>query len=167
LGENQTQANKKKAELLIRRMFDIINYIKSDNVLISYVLAHLDGILEESRSRIKFYIATMDDFKSPYNLIDILNSFIHRNSIKDFMQRDCATHILALLIDASDYNKYHKQAQEFLLWLEHQTLDTMTISVNAYTFALMTLLKSNEIARIFCIDSSFRMIVRFLDGPCL
>ena len=89
----------KKAELLIRRLFDIINYIKSDNILISYVLAHLDGILEEKRSRIKLYASLMDDFKSPYNLIYILNSFIHRNSIEDNMQRDCASHILALLIE--------------------------------------------------------------------
>lgn len=49
--------NKKKAQGVIRGFFDIINNVKSDNELIGYSLAHLDGILEDSRTRIHHFIA--------------------------------------------------------------------------------------------------------------
>lgn len=73
--------------------------MKSDNELIGYSLAHLDGILEDSRTRIHHFIAVQNDFKKPENLIDILNSFLYRNGIVDHIQRDMASHVLALLIE--------------------------------------------------------------------
>lgn len=67
--------------------------------MISYSLAHLDGILEDSRARVHHFINVMNDFKNPENLINILNSFIHQNNIEDHLQRDMASHVLALLIE--------------------------------------------------------------------
>jgi hypothetical protein len=65
---------------------------------VSYALAHLDGILEDSRVRVQHFIAVMNDFKNPDDLIKVLNNFIHLNNIDDNIQRDIASHILALLI---------------------------------------------------------------------
>lgn len=100
--------NKKKAQATIRAFFDILNNVKSDNELIGYSLAHLDGILEDSRARVHHYIAIQNDFKKPENLIEILNSFLYRNNIQDNLQRDMASHILALLIEAEKFEKCHK-----------------------------------------------------------
>jgi hypothetical protein len=61
----------------------VIANVKSDNELIGYSLAHLDGILEDSRTRIQHFIAVQNDFKKPENLIEILNSFLYRNGIQD------------------------------------------------------------------------------------
>ena len=69
--------NKKKAQMVIRAFFEIIKKVRSDNQVLSYALAHLDGILEDSRSRVHHFINLMNDFKQPENLINILNSFIH------------------------------------------------------------------------------------------
>ena len=45
--------------------------------------------------------------------------------------------------------------------------DNMQISVNAYTFALLTLLKKNELAAIYCEGpQSFKMISNLLDNEC-
>ena len=106
---------------MIRAFFEIIKKVRSDNQLLSYALAHLDGILEDSRARVSHFINVMNDFKNPDNLITVLNSFIHQNNQEDHMQRDTASHILALLIEAEKYEKCHKQAREFLNWLMQQT----------------------------------------------
>lgn len=44
----------------------------------------------------------------------------------------------------------------------------MQLSHQAYTFALMTILKTNELAKIFCENkSSFKIISDYLEGPSL
>jgi len=61
---------------VIRTFVDIIKHIKGNDLLTSYALAHLDGILEDKRTRIKTFQDVMTDFKTPMNIIEILNSFI-------------------------------------------------------------------------------------------
>jgi V-type H+-transporting ATPase subunit H len=69
---------------------------------------------------------------------------------------------------AEKYEKCHKHAREFLNWLMQQSnVSKLRISVNAYTFALMILLKTNELAREFTTPASFRTISDLLEGPCL
>lgn len=57
---------------------EVINNVKSDPMPACYALAHLDGILEDSRTRVKIYSKVMNDFKSPRNIIKELFSFINR-----------------------------------------------------------------------------------------
>ena len=57
---------------------------------------------------------------------------------------------------------------EFLAYLKQKTdINHLSLSVNAYTFALMTILKTNELARDYSVDQSFKMITDLLDDPCL
>ena len=43
----------------------------------------------------------------------------------------------------------------------------MQISVNAYTFALLTMLKKNELARDYCEGAqTFKMVSHLLDVEC-
>mmetsp|Transcript_19642 Transcript_19642/g.30293 ORF Transcript_19642/g.30293 Transcript_19642/m.30293 type:complete len:384 (+) Transcript_19642:2-1153(+) len=161
-------SNKKKAKATIRGFFEIVKSVKSDNNLIAYALAHLDGILEDNRARVQHYIAIMNEFKDSENVIAILNSFIHQNNIQDTIQRDIASHVLAILIAYTNFDKCHKEAREFLNYLTQQNdVNSLTLSVNAYTFALMTILKTNQLAREFSTQHSFGMIANLLEGPCL
>lgn len=100
--------NEKKAHLVIRGFFDVIQNVKSDEILIQYCLAHLDGILEDSRDRVQHFIDVQNHFKDPMNLIQILNSFIHQNNNDERLQRDIASHVLALIIEAEKYEKCEK-----------------------------------------------------------
>ena len=77
-------------------------------MLIQSCLAHLDGILEDSSDRIHNFIDVQNHFKDPMNLIQILNSFIHQNNNDDKLQRDIASHVLALMIEAEKYEKCEK-----------------------------------------------------------
>lgn len=67
------------------------------------------------------------------------------------MHRDLTAHILSLVIDAVGYDKCSKQATEFLEFLINnkfmESNKLAPLSVNAYTFALMTLCKTNELAK--------------------
>jgi len=91
--------NKKAAQKIIKSFFEIIKNFKRDNEVICYSLAHLDGILEDSRNRVKHFLDIMTDFKNPADIIKDLNSFLHRNNTDDNMQRDIASHILAIIIE--------------------------------------------------------------------
>jgi hypothetical protein len=103
--------------MIIRAFFDVIEKVKSEDMLIQFCLAHLDGILEDSRQRISLFIDVQGHFKTPLNLISILNSFIHRNNNDDRLQRDIASHILALMIEAEKFERCDKEAKEFLMYL--------------------------------------------------
>lgn len=43
----------------------------------------------------------------------------------------------------------------------------LNMSMTAYTFALLTILKTNELAREYCTKQSFNNISNMLEGPCL
>ena len=70
-----------------------------DPELVLYCLCHLDGILEDRRTRIKHYIDIMTSFDKPMNLIEQLVKYINTNNEPNNMTRDIASHILALIIE--------------------------------------------------------------------
>lgn len=139
------QVKRKKAEQIIRGMFEVIKNFKGDPKSLSYILANLDGILEDRRSRIKHFVNVINDFKEPLNLIAILTSFLHTsNDDKSKLQKECASHILALLIEECEYDKFQKPADEFLYWMMNQNdINNLSISITGYTFNLLTILKTN------------------------
>ena len=52
--------------------------------------------------------------------------------------------------------------------MQQRDITAMQLSHQAYTFALMTILKTNELAKMFCENkSSFKIISDYLEGPCL
>ena len=62
-----------------------------------------------------------------------------------------ASHVLAILIEHEKFNSCEKYAREFLNWLiANSDIDNLRLSPNAYSFALLTMLKKNELARDFC-----------------
>ena len=48
------------------------------------------------------------------------------------------------------FDKCAKEAKDFVVWLKSQTMQRMEISKPAFSFALMTILKKNELARDYC-----------------
>ena len=48
-----------------------------DKNLVFYCLVHLDGILEDDRTRVSQFVALATDYKQPMHAIKILNQFIH------------------------------------------------------------------------------------------
>ena len=51
--------------------------------------------------------------------------------------------------------------------MQQQDPKQMSLSVNALTFALLTILKTNDLAKEFSTKSSFTMIANMLDSECL
>ena len=92
-------------------------------------------------------------------MIGILNSFLWSNAQSTKEQRDLATHILAQLIEATQYKNCETAAREFLNWLLEQR-GKLQVSEQAYTFSLMYLLKTNELAREFERSGGFDIFSR-------
>lgn len=143
------------------------------NDLIYYCLCHLDGILEDRRSRVKYYIEIMNHFKEKKDLVGILLTFIQ--SSQHLSHRDIASHILVLLIDGEKHHdKVRDHAKHFLNIITTQkemgfaSIDrNPLISLHALSFAIMTLVKTNQLAQEFCNALGFKILNDFLDGPCL
>ncbi len=81
-------------------------------------------------------------------------------------QRDLALHILAQLIEATGYKNCESSAREFLNWLLEQR-GNIQVSKQAYTFALMYLMKTNELARDFERSGGFDIFSKFLPTDCI
>lgn len=110
----------------------------------------------------------MNDFKNKVDLVGILISFLQRSM--SIQHRDIASHILALLIDGEkQYDSIKKHAHDFMNMLvtgnknEHSRL----VSEHAQTFAIMTLVKTNELAIEFSNVLGFKILHEFLEGACL
>ena len=82
------------------------------------------------------------------------------------MQRDLASHILAMLIEAHEYKNCSIEAKQFMNWLVEMKQNP-TLNINAYTFALMYLLKTNELAKEFVDQGGFELFHRYLNNECL
>lgn len=141
--------------------------------MLYYVLIHLDGILEDRRSRVKYFVEIMNHFKDKMDLCGILLNFIQKS--KSVHHRDIASHIFVLLVDGEkQYEKISQHAKDFLNILVTQKEmgfapndKSQIISLNAFSFALMTLMKTNQLAREFSNALGFKILNDFLDGPCL
>lgn len=66
---------------------------------------------------------------------------------------------------ARGYKNCDKQAEEFLNWLL-QMRGNLTVSKQAYTFSLMYLLKTNELAYNFTRSHGFKIFSDLLDDEC-
>jgi len=85
---------------VIKAFFQVLEQLRSDQELIYYSLCHLDGILEDARSRVTHFIEIMNHFKDSVNLIKILMGFLQTENSEDKRNRDIASHVLAILIEA-------------------------------------------------------------------
>jgi len=96
--------------------------------------------------------------------------FLQVDNGDDNKTRDIASHILAILIEAQrkESENYIKDSTDFLNWLQHGgDLQYMRVSANAFTFALMTILKKNHLARDFANAKGFKYIEDLITGPCI
>ena len=145
----------------------ISDSVGRNNEIIFFCLAHLDGILEDNRSRIKYYMALMtQDFKNPLNMIKILVDFIQKS--QEQSHRDIASHILVLLIDAHKYEKCESDARHFMNLITNGIINENSyLSPNALTFALMTLVKTNQLAMEFANPLGFNLLNELLEGACM
>ena len=129
--------------------------------MIYLCLTHLDGILEDRRSRVKYFLEIMNNFKEKEDLVGILLSFVQKS--KSIHHRDIASHILAILIDAEKPNeKVAQDSKDFLNMLTTkaafgQNNDSL-VSLHALSFALMTMMKNNQLAREFCNALGFKIL---------
>lgn len=63
---------------------------------------------------------------------------------------------------------YMRDSTDFLNWLQGGgNLRSIRLSPNAFTFALMTILKKNHLARDFANVKGFKYIDDLLVGPCI
>lgn len=63
---------------------------------------------------------------------------------------------------------YIRDSTDFLNWLQGGgNLKTVKLSPNAFTFALMTILKRNHLARDFSNVIGFKYLDDLLVGPCI
>lgn len=81
------------------------------------------------------------------------------------MQRDIASHILVILLGAqTNHERYMKDSLDFLNWLLQ---NEKNLSEQAFTFALLNLVKLNHLAREFCTDQGFNVIDNLLGNACI
>lgn len=71
-----------------------------------------------------------------------------------------------MLIEAHEYKNCSNEARQFLNWLLEQKTK-LRISIHAYTFSLMYILKSNELAKEFTEQNGFDLLANFLEKECI
>ncbi len=160
--------DKTKCQDFIRLLFEIIEKIKGDSKLVTLALLLIDGILEDSRQRITNFIAIQKSQNKTrqMDLIGVLLSFCIQSSTDNHDQRDVASHILSMLIEAYEYHNCEKQAMDYLNWLlEMKALPRL--SHQAYTFNMMYMVKTNELAKEFVDQHGFELLARYLEFDCL
>lgn len=74
--DDSATASKVLASDVIRGLVEIVQKVNGNPTLQYICLVHLDGILEDSRLRIKNFVDIMNGFKDQMNIIQILDSFI-------------------------------------------------------------------------------------------
>lgn len=78
--DDPEQKQKKEVHLVLRAFFEVLSdSVLRDNELINFCLSYLDGILEDSRTRVKFFLEIMNAFKDKMDLIAILFNFIKKS----------------------------------------------------------------------------------------
>jgi hypothetical protein len=54
----------------------VLKEYRADPIVTSFVVAHLDGILEDNRTRASKFLQVQNDYKARLDLYGILNSFL-------------------------------------------------------------------------------------------
>lgn len=142
--------------------------MKGDYKLVTLALLLIDGILEDNRSRIQYLVSIQRSHKKEKkeDLIGVLLSFLYQNNEQQNDQRDLAAHILSMLIEAHEYKNCVSESRQFLNWLLEQK-SRLRLSIHAYTFSLMYILKTNELAREFIEQNGFDLFAGFLERECI
>lgn len=138
---------------MLKILFNIVDKCRTlDSELTSCALIWLDGILEDNRTRVSSYVNISRKTKKDHiNILAILNKLLMQG--QDQIQLDCASHILAMVIDEFRSKNCEQESKDFLLYLiSNHKGNSFKLSHYAYSFAIMYLMKQNDLARKF-IDS--------------
>ena len=156
--ENQKEAldDQTSSRNYIRILFDIINKVHGDEKLITFALLYIDGMLEENRNRItNFTNADIDG-------ISILLNFLISNNDPKSYNRNTASRVLSMLIEAAGFEQCKEHALDFVNLIYN--FDSSRISASAYTYSVMHLCKVNELAKEFV---ELNKLIEILDHECL
>ena len=151
----------------IRTLFEVISKLRGQEMLITWALLYIDGMLEENRNRIKNIAAIQKSFKEERKMdcIHILQSFLISNTDSKNYNRNSAARILSMLIEACGYDHCKEHAINFMNWIYN--FDSKRISANAYTFSICYLVKINELAQEYVELNGINKLIEMLDNQCL
>lgn len=156
--------DKSTAETYIKVLFDIIQKVHGDEKLITWALLFLDGMLEENRNRIENIIYLQKSYNAARKMdcIGIMLNFLISNNDSKNNNRNTATRILAMLIEATGFEHCKDHAIDFMNWI--YAFDAKRISAHAYTFAICYLVKINELAQEFVELNGINKLIEMLDN---
>lgn len=158
---------RQNSQQYIRILFDIIEKVHGDEKLITFALLYIDGMLEENKNRIDNFISIQNSFNAQRkkDLISILLNFLISNNDAKNYNRNTASRVLSMLIEATGYSHCDKHAIDFMNWI--YSFDSSRISANAYTYSVMYLCKINELAREFVDLNGIQKLIEMLENECL
>jgi hypothetical protein len=139
---------KQKIEELLRVLFKILDNIKTDGDLILYILALINGILEDKRTRVRNIVAMEKSANEAKKVeaVRILFDFLIQNKHEGqdaINQRDLASHTLAQIIVSLEYANCDTHARHFLTYLMERKNH---VSDDCKSACILMLMKSNELA---------------------
>lgn len=148
-GERDFLNHREPTQNLMFTLVNIISRISSDSELAFWSLCLLNGMIEDLRTRVK-ELAEVSR-KRGIDVVQTLYSYILQQSTSygKTNEIDLASHVLAVLIEARGPSSLD-HARNFLIHLLDNSDNANAISKTAYTHCLMYLLKTNELALIFC-----------------
>jgi V-type H+-transporting ATPase subunit H len=166
-SQKEALDERQNSQQYIRILFEIINKVHGDEKLITFALLYIDGMLEENRNRIENFIAIQKSFNpnTKKDLIGILLNFLISNNDPKNYNRNTASRVLSMLIEATGFEPCKDHALDFMNSIYN--FDSSRISANAYTYSIMYLCKINELAREFVELNGVNKLIEMLDHECL
>lgn len=166
-SQKEALDERQNSEDYIKILFEIINKVHGDEKLITFALLYIDGMLEENRNRIENFIAIQNSFKAKRkkDLIGILLNFLISNNDPKPYNRNTASRVLSMLIEATGFEYCQNHAIDFMNFI--YSFDATRISANAYTYSIMYLCKINELAKDFVELNGINKLIEMLDKVCL
>ena len=160
---------KQKIEELLRVLFKILDNIKSDSNLNLFVLALINGILEDKRTRVRNIIAMEKSANATKKVeaVRILFDFLLQNNHEGsdaIDQRDLAAHSLSQIIANMEFSLCEHHAKHFLNYLMERN---KSVSDECKSACLLMLMKTNELASIFTERQGFYILEKWLKTECL
>lgn len=136
------------------------------------MLALIDGILEDQRSRAEHYSTLMSTHrKFKTDCIGILMGYLQSSGADSEVQRqsrEMAANALAIIICHHEYEQCEKPAKDFMNWLMHEDAEGRAyVRERCRTACILHLCKINELARIFVEERrGFNLIATLLKREC-
>ena len=113
---------KPKLEELLRVLFKVLDNVQGDSGLNLFILAHINGILEDKRTRVRSIVAMEKSANESKKveamkiLFNFLQKCVHKGE-DALNQRDLAAHTLSQIISASDYQNCEDISRNLLNYL--------------------------------------------------